>query len=94
MTFVTTANTFIHPNVIAYANKKHIQLYQVFAFEETDDGSIRFTPPIPLNNPRTGRATPINVTPLGRIFDLTKLYYLSPGIQAEPPGTLDPEEVE
>lgn len=94
MTFVTTTNTFIHPNVINYANKKHIQLYQVFAFEETDNGSIRFTPPIPLNNPRTGKSIPINVTPLGKIFDLTKPYYLNSAIRAEPPGTQDPEEVE
>lgn len=94
MTFITTANTFIHPNVISYANKKHIQLYQVFAFEETDDGSIRFSPPIPLNNPRIGRSTPINVTPLGKIFDLTRPYYLNSGIKAEPPATIDPEEVE
>ena len=94
MTFITTANTFIGGDVINYANKKHIQLYQVFSFEESDDGSIRFTPPLPLNNPRSGRATLLNVTPAAKIFDLSRPYFLSPSMRAEPPGTPDPEKVE
>ncbi len=94
MTFITTANTFIAPDVINYANKKQIQLYQVLSFEETDDGSIRFTPPIPLNNPRVGRATPINVTPAIKVFDLGKPYHLSPNVRTESIDTQDPEIVE
>lgn len=46
MTFVTTANTFIGNDVVGYARRNKIQLYQVFAFRETDDNSIHFTPPL------------------------------------------------
>ena len=94
MTFVTTANTFIAADVIAYAQKNSINLYQVFAFQETDDNSIRFTPPIPLTHP-TKYSRSVNITPLAKIYQLGIPYFLTPN-KATPqaPTTTDPEVVE
>jgi hypothetical protein len=94
MTFVTTANTFVGNDVIRYAQKNRIQLYQVVAFRETDDNSIHFTPPIPLNNASRSRNN-INLTPLARIVDIKLGFSLSQSwIRPENPLNPDVEEVE
>lgn len=94
MTFITTANTFIAADVIAYAQKNSINLYQVFAFQETDDNSIRFTPPIPLTNP-TQYSRSINITPLAKAYQLSLPYFLTPNkATTQPATTVDPEEVQ
>jgi RHS repeat-associated protein len=94
MTFVTTANTFIGADVLGYAQRNKIQLYQVFSFRETDDNSIHFTPPIPLNN-ASQYTNSINITPLARIVDIRFGYSLNPTwTRPENPANPDVEEVQ
>ena len=93
MTFVTTANTIIGPDILQYARANRINLYQVFAIEETDNNSIRFTPPIPLVSPSHYRNN-INLTPVLRAGDLSRSYFIRPGGAPDNPGNPDPEIVE
>lgn len=90
-TFITTANTIISYDVIKYAHENHITLYQVFAFEETIDNSIRFTPPITLNNGSLNRFLKADLTIPYSLYKMFTPYYLNSGVSPEPPSTKDPE---
>ncbi|WP_157760860.1 hypothetical protein [Chitinophaga caeni] len=95
MTFITTANTVIGPDVIEYAMANKLKVYQVFSFQETDDNSIHFSPPIPLALPVNGKNVPIDVTPIVKLVDIKFGYMLNPRwVRPENPKNPDVEEVE
>jgi len=66
-TFITTSNTVIGRDVINYANKYGIQLYQIGAIYETSNDLIMFSPPFPLNNVNKSKSydlSPMKINPL------------------------------
>ena len=95
MTFITTANTIIGVDVIEYAMANKLKVYQVFAFQETDDNSIHFSPPIPLALPFNGKNVPIDITPIVKMVDIKFGFILNPSwVRPEDPKNPDVEEVE
>jgi hypothetical protein len=88
LTFITTANTLISSDIINYANRNNIQLWQAMALRETDDNTIHFTLPIPLNRPTPNGGITYPIPPLQKIPTMRIGYPISP-VFSSPQNSLD-----
>jgi len=97
VTFITTANTLIGPDVIAEATRRGVALWQVIAYEVPGPGGttgIGFSPAIPLNPAVFPKGTWLDpyipIPPVGGAAPGT----LGPAGRAGPPLQPDPTEVQ